>query len=678
MEAKSLALAYPMALLDDIAVAWEAIGPAGPDRAVTCASLQAAYQVAAAFGDRDDREIELMARLGRVAEAWRFVGGRPDLTKRLQGLHAIYAAMRDSGRTDDALLEEMEAAARKNPDRSGTAAALARLGALLRSRDDERSRALLDESLQLATALENPERQIDVVEYLAPALRAVGDPRADAVLERVELSARRIAVARERAMALGRLGMILADFGSGARADSLLNEAQQLSLRLLKEEGDAALGGDMALYGIRLPGDRPSEPTELDKLIREASALTSAGNSRAAEVLRAAEDGIRGIPDPFLRQMEQMGLANSLAAAGAIDAALDVASRIADAQFRRSALLRIVQAMVVNGDGRAEDLFRQIESMGTAPPVKERCDALGAVAIALYSAKPVLAAEILGLLFKRAESADESTSGPEILLSLAKTLARMKDRRCEELFNRVLQRAMATSGLEVVLGQMVLRELVEALLECGFVDQAKAVIKQIRLNDQLMFAMKALAGGLATRGDFETADKLVPLIEYQDLGEAARIRVLAARALANDPQALAYFDEWPERVSDLRRRFVAERALGALAHALLELGRLREAREVTDSMTYQEGRAEALVQLAGAFAKAAHYSDALRVLPPIGVDRYVCFVAELARLLDVSDAGKGVAALREVTRIVGWVRADWKAVHAALAKTSIGADGATR
>ena len=139
------------------------------------------------------------------------------------------------------------------PDRGTTAFALARLAAELRGTSDERGRALLDESLALASELENVTDQIDVAECLAPAMRAAGDPRVDAFLGRLEGLAR-ATDGRERVLALGRLGVVLASVGNRAPADELIREAFRLA-QPLKNNGDYMLIADIGLFGIRIPGE---------------------------------------------------------------------------------------------------------------------------------------------------------------------------------------------------------------------------------------------------------------------------------------------------------------------------------------------------------------------------------------------------------------------------------------
>ena len=665
MRAKSSALADPIAVADDVGVAWEAISPnTGPERASLFVALQAVRQVSSAASDRDDLEIEILVKLGRLNDAWRSVRGRADLVARFEGLLTMHTALRESGSTNPGVLQEMEEVARRMPDRAETAKALARLAAQMRGTNDQRSRALLDESLVLTVELENATRQLDAVEYLAPAMHDAGDGRVAAVLGRLEDSARAIDNGRERALALGRLGLLLASVGDQAGADTLTGEAHQLALRLTRE-GDFTLIADMGLYGIHLPDDPgdSADPDPLDRVVQEVSARAATGGDTTA-MMAAEKERIRATADPMMRSMAQAQLSDLLVAAGMIDAAMDVATDMADDGFRLPALRRIVRAMLASGDRRAEGLFQNIEesASSTVPSEVERWNALGALAVAVRRDEPAWASKILENLWSKLQSEGE----PDLLLvlSLAKSLARIGDRRFPELFDLVFRRGtLHDQGTAMVLEQFILRDLAEAILEVGFVPQARVAIERLRMPDQLAFALTALAGAFADRGDVAMAESLVPRIKFDDLAEAAAIRIRAVRARNGDAEAAAYFDGWSERALDLRRRFEREDALGALAHGLNALGRLEEAREVIDSITRPEIREACLVQLARVLTEAGRTGEALRLLPVQSVDRYVRTIADLSALLDRSATGQGIAALREVTRIAGWIRDDWKAMH---------------
>jgi NB-ARC domain/TIR domain len=673
VEAKSHAVADPMALADDVDAVWDALDrDSATDHVVAYAALQAVRLISLALESRDDLEIEILVRLGRLDEAQRSVRGRADLAARFEGLHTSQTVLGERGQTSVDLMTEMEATARKMPDCATMAIALARVGTLLGQADDGRGRALVDESLALLATVEGSARQIDVIEQLLRPFRAIGDRRIDAALERVERAERATAAPRELAKTLGRLGMILgSDSPSGG---ALLHEAQQLALRLSRE-GDTTLRADFDLVGIPWPAEGENTATEfdgVDALKREAVALAASEDPRAAEALAATERAIQTLPDPLMRCISQAGLSDELMAAGAIDAAIDVAGRLSDRGFRLAARRRIVRAMLVKRDGRAGALFEQIDASARAQPPDEaeQSDALGAVAVALHASVPALSAEILNRLSTDAESADQSPRGSLLILSLAKALARVRDRRCQELFDRVFRHATApVDGIELVLGQMVLRSLGDALLECGFVDAAKLPISKIRATDQRAFALSALAGDLAANDDFATAEALVEFIDFADLGEAARIRVLAAKALRTDAQALGFFENWRDHVADLRRRFNQDNALGALARSLVELGKLREAREVIYPIAQPDVREDALVRLAKVLVAEHRVSEALRPLLPRVVDRYIHAVADLATMS--GGTGPWVQALREVTRITGWARADWKTISEGFGRPSL-------
>ena len=103
--------------------------------------------------------------------------------------------------------------------------------------------------------------------------------------------------------------------------------------------------------------------------------------------------------------------------------------------------------------------------------------------------------------------------------------------------------------------------------------------------------------------------------------------------------------------------------MAALARGLIAVGRLAPARDLVASMREANLREESLVRLARALTEAGRISEALSILPPQDLDRYVRTTAELAVLIDRSEPGEGIAALREVTRITGWIRDDWRALH---------------
>ena len=91
---------------------------------------------------------------------------------------------------------------------------------------------------------------------------------------------------------------------------------------------------------------------------------------------------------------------------------------------------------------------------------------LGPWPLRFINATQAWASKTLGDLWSKLAAQAESSADPSLVLSLAKSLARVGDRRFTELFDRVFrQGTLHDEGEALALGQFMLRDLADALLD---------------------------------------------------------------------------------------------------------------------------------------------------------------------------------------------------------------------
>jgi hypothetical protein len=112
-------------------------------------------------------------------------------------------------------------------------------------------------------------------------------------------------------------------------------------------------------------------------------------------------------------------------------------------------------------------------------------------------------------------------------------------------------------------------------------------------------------------------------------------------------------------MEDSRKR---DEALMTLARGLAQAEHFRNAKQAIQAIEEEQKRRWALGSLAIALARHQHFSQALQELGSQNLDDFVHIVASCSAIFEQLEAGLSVSALKEVARIVGWVRPDWRKV----------------
>ncbi|MBI5961044.1 MAG: hypothetical protein HY866_20060, partial [Chloroflexi bacterium] len=146
-------------------------------------------------------------------------------------------------------------------------------------------------------------------------------------------------------------------------------------------------------------------------------------------------------------------------------------------------------------------------------------------------------------------------------------------------------------------------------------------------------ALSALAAALAQAGRFAEGLEVARGIESEGIRASALSDLATALASEGDEQAAGLFAEG-----------------------------LEVARGIQDARS----RASALCTLAAALAQASRIAAAFTALGKRGPNEFIQIVAEWNESFDKLHPALSAQILREVLRIVGWVRPDWRPIHALL------------
>lgn len=100
-----------------------------------------------------------------------------------------------------------------------------------------------------------------------------------------------------------------------------------------------------------------------------------------------------------------------------------------------------------------------------------------------------------------------------------------------------------------------------------------------------------------------------------------------------------------------------------IGRAIARSNLIAEAYQVFDEFGYHYGKKYMAFELANNLASKGRFAEALPLLDYVELDQYVEAFCKWAPHLEKVESGLAFAALREVIRIVGWVREDWYEIY---------------
>jgi hypothetical protein len=320
--------------------------------------------------------------------------------------------------------------------------------------------------------------------------------------------------------------------------------------------------------------------------------------------------------------------------------------------------------------------------------------------IAIYEALKAKGRTDFTLLYEAEAAArfiQEARHRVPALIALAAALARAGHSRAGSVFDEAGVAARALQ--DDVRRAWALRALAAALAEAARFDEAMAVTRAVQDAAARALALSALAAALAQASEARAGSV------FDEAGVAARAlqndweRALALRALAVALARAGRFDEAAAHM--IQDDWEHARALRELAVALARAGRFDQAEAVARAIQSDASRALALRDLAAALAQAGDerasrmfdeveavtgaiqtifalgaltparaqaglFAQAFSALGERQADTFLEAIARWSPAFEQVKPGLSVAILREVTRIIGWVRPDWRKIHGLL------------
>ncbi|MBL8161412.1 MAG: TIR domain-containing protein [Anaerolineae bacterium] len=340
LHASSAACKGDGAYMADLEFALQDAALETPDGLLRLIELNAARQVVYARVSRyTDLDLQILTRLGRAEEAFSHARLRPELSKKFDGLVAIYEVLTEKGAPQPALLDEIIALAHDIQRQYRESWKLNTAVKLLLGVPD------VPRAEQIAASIESASSRAYALSQIAAALAGAGQTaRAANCFERAEEVTASIADASERAYALREIAAALAAAGETAWAAECFERAEGVTASIADASSRA--------YALRDIG----------------TALAAAGETaRAAECFERAEGVTASIEDASSRAYALSQIAAALAGAGEYERAEGVTASIESASRRAYALSQIAAALAGAGEtARAAECFERAEGVTTS------------------------------------------------------------------------------------------------------------------------------------------------------------------------------------------------------------------------------------------------------------------------------------------------------------------------
>jgi tetratricopeptide (TPR) repeat protein len=551
------------------------------------------------------------------------------------------------------------------------------------------------EARQLAARQPTEEARVHAVIAVASAMLDRGDVDAESVFD---TAARRAAAldGKERKTALIHLARIALKRGNKDKATAAF--AQALAARRVSRDSEQFA---RALRAV-------------------AAALASAGDPRSADAIDLARRSIANI-DPIWRETEHRELATALAAAGHFDDARSVlevcpgdlgqgpawcqlAMRIAaTGDHERAsdafgcALARAEQ--ISNDSARDESLLEMADMLKSARDFDRldevaarihrtnwRCEVLRKLAVgrhAMGGAGRAKALEDLALAEKLALKESSSYRIGESLAIVASGYAECgvpgETERLVHIIEEGGFRIRAQTALVRALnaandprGRAMLAEG----MEIGAIDVSMETwVRTGRPKDSLWddwtwTVDEYRAGAWVDMTGAAPAD-MAEEVFAMALDRSVAIphpnpRSKTLLHLIEKSIALSRFDHAERALHELHDELERERGIAALVDAFIEAGQPDEALRVARLQSDDYGRRALTRKVAAALARSGRPQDALAAIDEQTLDGFIESAGRALAAWRNAPAGAVQEAVRALTQVAGWVRADWSEVHAAL------------
>ncbi|MBD1898909.1 NACHT domain-containing protein [Trichocoleus sp. DQ-A3] len=345
-------------------------------------------------------------------------------------------------------------------------------------------------------------------------------------------------------------------------------------------------------------------------------------------------------------------LSKALTEVGYFAEAERVALAIQDDNWKRTWALSELAKALANSEQ-----FVEAQRITRAIPKTDwkRVDALGSVVVALVRAGDRANAKLLlAEARKVAESIEDSTWKAWALRALVTALTQIKHFvEAEEIAQAIAdaeQRAWSLKELAIASAQP------KHFIEAG--KAAEAISSGIWRTGIFL----SLAEALIQIGRHLEANEFFAAAQNAAWDEEPRYRESALKELAIVNAQVGCFTESRRIIKSMEYFRERDEALMTLARGLAQAQQFRDAKQAIQTIEEEKKRRWALGSLAIALAQQQHFSEALQEIRSQTLDEFIHILARCSPIFEQLEPGISLSAFKEVMRIVGWVRPDWRKV----------------
>ena len=398
---------------------------------------------------------------------------------------------------------------------------------------------------------------------------------------------------------------------------------------------------------------------------------------------------------PLHRESLLSTLASVFIEESRFDEALEILGTIKDSDYRFDLEDHLALSLARAGDGRAETLIQSFKKIRTESGYAyDHFPALCRVAFALHQSGQYDPEPFLETAEGMLEGGDDPL--PECRVELAAVLALVGELdRAIRLLSAVERDEDRTADAFLVLALQALRdgdprstELFDMAEEFATdEDNKKQVFSALRdlanegghdlgvLAEVFAWSMfdtwsggarRDFAVALMSSGNMQDGEQAIPSVT-EDISSRVEALALLAGHLheAGDERAAKLVAEVEESVHGFED-YKVEFGQVALVEAYARVGRVDEASQFAKVIASFDGQRKVRSILAACHARAHRFGEAMDELRSLSIDEYLGEVASWAPYLEQVSPGFASVSLRELMRIAGWIRPDWRRLSARL------------
>lgn len=584
--------------LSDVNLAWQSAVEHEDSPATLLLHLKAVHCVVhhdiATYSNKD---LEILAWMGRQEEAIGYARLRSDVHARCEGLLAVHSVMAREGNPDSALLDDVHNTSVTITDNLQRIEVLGRLALAFASFDKGKAKTVYAEAASLieSSLMEGVQRPKALRQILAVAYDVAPEDTA-ALVEQI-LKATKTLHLWDKIEEMKSLASLLIEQGTRGKTEEIIKEFRHAVDAYVKGPG----------YGWQW---------KITAQTHYASLLVAAGRRLEAKKYIAQFD------DAFLMSEVNLEIANSYLKERRIEDAkkhiyTEVSNSEADKYLRSVGQCYLGTALLDSSTTQAQQLLNQaIEDAKDIHGYETQYKAQVTIAKVFAQARLV---DALARLVESVE--DEKIRGP-VMKEYAFCLAQSNHEEAGQVFqaSRELEDEVRTRTHH----QYLLKELFEGLVSVGELERSHRVIPKIQSIKQRLNAYRYLVEQYANAGHLQEAKGV--LSEMPEYPPYESIRDTAKRELAIALAQKKHFHEAQKTADAIQHEFIKGKALVEIAIYQLKDRKnqkadalLMEIESMLSNIAYAPDKARLLQDCATSLIKADFYGYAIRLLDNVEV-----------------------------------------------------------